>query len=65
MTDSRFVRYLSLVGDHLGLVNDLASYDKEVRALVDGETEDMINLVDVIKSVTSLRSTEDTKNVAW
>ena len=65
LTDQRFERYLSLVGDHLGLVNDLASYDKELRALDSGETSDMINLVAVVKSVTSLQDTDDAKRVAW
>ena len=63
--DPRFRRYLSLVGDHLGLVNDLASYDKELRALENGETSDMINLVAVVKDVTSLRGTDDAKSAAW
>ena len=63
--DPRFRRYLSLVGDHLGLVNDLASYEKELRALDNGETSDMINLVAVVKDVTSLQGTEDAKNVVW
>ena len=65
LTDERFKRYLSLVGDHLGLINDLASYDKELRAFNKGETGDMINLVEVVKSVTSLQDTDDAKSVAW
>lgn len=65
ISDRRFRRYLSLIGDHLGLVNDLASYDKEALALQNGETGDMINLVDVIKNVTSLGGTDDAKAVAW
>lgn len=65
MTDPRFARYLSLIGDHLGLVNDLASYDKELRALNSGETSDMINVVAVVKSVTSLQSTDEAKRVVW
>ena len=65
VTDHRFGRYLSLVGDHLGLVNDLASYDKELRALNSGETGDMINIVAVMKSVTSLQGTDEAKSVVW
>ena len=64
-TDPRFERYLSLVGDHVGLVNDLASYDKELRALNSDETDDMINLVAVVKSVTLLEGTDEAKSVVW
>ena len=65
VSDPRFSHYLSLVGDHLGLVNDLASYDKELRALLRGDTKDMINIVDVIKKVTSLDGTAEAKSVVW
>ena len=65
VADRRIERYLSLVGDHLGLVNDLASYDKELRALENGETGDMINIVAVMKSVTSLQGTDEAKSVVW
>ena len=65
LNDRRFQRYLSLVGDHYGLVNDLASYDKELSALERGETSDMINIVDVVKNVVSLQGTNDAKSVTW
>ena len=65
ITDPRFSRYLALVSDHLGLVNDLASYDKELRALNDGDTSDMINLVHVVKTVTCLQGTDEAKAVVW
>ena len=65
LIDERFGRYLSLVGDHLGLTNGLASYDKELREFNNGEASDMINLVAVVKSVTSLQDTDDAKSVAW
>lgn len=65
VTDPRFERYLSLVGDHLGLVNDLASYDKELRALNSDETDDMINIVAVVKTVTLLQGTDEAKSVVW
>ena len=64
-TSPRYTRFLHLLSDHLGLVNDLASYDKELRALECGETDDMINLVQVIKTVTGLQGTDDAKAVAW
>ena len=65
VTDERFLPFLSLASDHLGLVNDLASYDKELRALENGDTRDMINIVDVVKSVTHLRGTDDVKKIVW
>lgn len=65
VTDPRFERYLSLYSDHLGIVNDLASYDKELRALNNGETDDMINIVDVVKKVTLLQGTDEAKSVVW
>ncbi|KAF2228525.1 hypothetical protein EV356DRAFT_562544 [Viridothelium virens] len=54
VSDSRFARYLTLIGDHLGLTNDLASYEKEARALQAAETKDMINIVAVIRNLMSL-----------
>ena len=65
LSDERFGHYLSLVGDHLGFFNDLASYDKKLREFNKGEASDMINLVAVVKSVTSLQDTDDAKSVAW
>ncbi|KAF7513032.1 hypothetical protein GJ744_011298 [Endocarpon pusillum] len=53
-SDPRFTRYLNLIGNHLGLINDLASYEKELRAVKMGETTDMINAVAVIKRLLSL-----------
>ena len=64
-TSARFSRFLHLISNHLGIVNDLASYDKELRALERGETADMINLVHVIKHVTGLKGTDDAKAVVW
>ncbi|KAL8951228.1 MAG: hypothetical protein Q9222_002791 [Ikaeria aurantiellina] len=65
LADPRFQRYFSLVADHLGLVNDLASYDKEIRALEAGETSDMINIVDVVKGTTLLQDTDEAKQIVW
>lgn len=56
VSDCRFARYLTLIGDHLGLTNDLASYEKEARALQAGETKDMINIVAVMQNLMSLPS---------
>lgn len=63
--DPRFSRILHLFADHLSIVNDLASYDKELRALHRGEASDMINIVHVMKTVTGLRDTDDAKAAVW
>ena len=65
IADPRFSHYLALISDHLGIANDLASYDKELRAFNQGEASDMINLVHVVKTVTCLQSTDDAKAVVW
>lgn len=61
----RYSRFLMLFCNHLSLVNDLASYDKEVHAFEQGTVGGMINLVDAVKKATSLQSTEDAKGVVW
>lgn len=47
------------------IINDLFSYDKELLALKRGDTDDMINLIDVIKRVNGLTRVEDAKGVGW
>ncbi|KAG8528869.1 uncharacterized protein KY384_006558 [Bacidia gigantensis] len=64
-TSPLYTHFITLISDHLGIVNDLYSYDKEARALAGGEISDIINLVDVIKNVTGLKGTPDAKSVAW
>ncbi len=54
-----------MIGDHLGLVNDIHSYDKELRALRCGETSDMINIVAVIKRLMSLPSDDAAKATSY
>ena len=65
MADPRFSHYFALISDHLSLVNDLASYGKELRALKQSEASDIINLVHVVKTITSLQGTDDAKAVVW
>lgn len=65
MKDPRFARYLALIGDYLGIINDMASYDKELRALKKGETKDMINFVAVVKNLLSLPSEDAAKSAAY
>ncbi|KAL9588935.1 MAG: hypothetical protein Q9203_002268 [Teloschistes exilis] len=61
----RYSRFLKSFCNHLGLMNDLASYDKEVRALELRGVGQMINVVDAVKKATCLQSTEDAKTVTW
>ncbi|KID93366.1 BcSTC4, sesquiterpene cyclase, partial [Metarhizium majus ARSEF 297] len=63
--DPRFSRYLSLIGDHLGMINDMASYEKEARALRLGETKDMINIVSVFRQLLSLPDEKAAKAAAY
>jgi hypothetical protein len=64
-SDPRFDRFLTLIGDHLGLMNDLASYKKEALALQTGETKDMINIVAVFQNLMSLPNEEAARAVAF
>ena len=64
-SSTRFAAFLRLIGDHLGIVNDIASYDKELRAIQLGDTEDMINIVDVFKNLVSLPDTAAAKAIAY
>ena len=52
-----------MISYHYGAVNDIHSYDKELRALREGKTKDMINITAVIKRLLSLES-EDSAKVA-
>ncbi|KAL8630098.1 hypothetical protein Q9189_004171 [Teloschistes chrysophthalmus] len=61
----RYSRFLKSFSNHLSLINDLASYDKEVRALELRGVGQMVNVVDAVKKATCLRSTEDAKTVTW
>ena len=54
-----------MFADHLGIVNDLASYDKELRAFESYKASDIINLVQVVKDVVGLEGTSDAKAVAF
>ena len=61
----KFARYLRLISDHLGLVNDLASYDKELRTCPPGREAEMVNFVAVVKELMSLESAQQAKAVAY
>lgn len=46
-------------------MNDLASYEKEARALREGETKDMINIVAVMQNLMSLPNEEAARAAAF
>lgn len=50
LTDPLLERITRLVGDHISIVNDLGSFDKELRALSSGKSVVIINLVQVMRS---------------
>ena len=52
--DPRLERFLSLIKDHLAIVNDMASYDKEKRDFDHDASKVLINIVDVIQRLLSL-----------
>lgn len=63
--DPKMARILRLVSDHVSLVNDLASFDKELKALEDGKVCYMINAVDVVRRLLGLASYSAAKAVAY
>ena len=65
LSEPRLDRYLTLVKDHLAIVNDMASYDKEKRDFDSGASNDMINIVDVIQKIMSLPDTDSAKAMAY
>lgn len=65
LADPRLNRYLILVKDHLAIINDMASFDKEKRAFDHGSSSDMINIVDVIQRLLSLPDIDSAKALAY
>ncbi|KAK1713912.1 isoprenoid synthase domain-containing protein [Colletotrichum lupini] len=63
--DPKMTRILRLVSDHVSLVNDLASFDKELKALEDGKVCYMINAVDVVRRLLGLHSYSAAKAVTY
>jgi len=63
--DPKLARILRLVSDHVSLVNDLASYDKEKRAYDSGKVCYLINAVDVVHRLFSLASPAAAKALAY
>ena len=64
-SDSRLTKYLTLAKDHLAIVNDLASYDKEKRDFDSGASQDLINIVDIVQQLMSLPDPESAKATAY
>ncbi len=64
-SDSRLTRYLTLAKDHLAIVNDLASYDKEKRDFDSGASQDLINIVDIVQQLMSLPDSDSAKATAY
>ncbi|KAL8866201.1 MAG: hypothetical protein Q9198_008992 [Flavoplaca austrocitrina] len=52
------------IGDHISIVNDIASYDKEKRNFESGKASSVINLVDVIMQQERLEA-EPAKTMAY
>ena len=65
IADPRLARYLRLIKDHLAIINDMASFDKEKRDFDNGSSKDLINIVDVIQRLLSLPDTVSSKALAY
>ncbi|EMR64669.1 putative sesquiterpene cyclase protein [Eutypa lata UCREL1] len=63
--DPKLARIIRLVSDHVSLVNDLASYDKEKRAYDSGTVCYLINAVDVIQRLLALPTSAAAKSLAY
>ena len=60
----KFHRFLNAAADHISIGNDIASYDKELRAYQSGEAAEMINVVQVIKESHRLEDVGEAKGMA-
>ncbi|KAI9047118.1 hypothetical protein LZ554_009191 [Drepanopeziza brunnea f. sp. 'monogermtubi'] len=65
INDPKLAYILRLVSDHVSLVNDLASYDKEKRAYDSGNVCYLINAVDVVQRLLALPSSAAAKSLAY
>ena len=65
LANPRLARYLMLVKDHLAIINDMASYDKERQASKSSGGEQIINIVDVIQRIMSLPDLDSAKVMAY
>lgn len=65
IADPRLIKYLTLVKDHLAIINDMASYDKEKRNFDNDASKDIINIVDVVQQIMSVPHAESAKVIAY
>ena len=65
LSDPRLAKYLSLIKDHLAVINDMASFDKEKRDFDNGSSKYLINIVDVIRHILSLADTDSAKAMTY
>jgi hypothetical protein len=63
--DPKLANILRLVSDHVSLVNDLASFDKELRAFEQGKVCYMINAVDVVRKLFGLSTWQSAKALTF
>ncbi|KAK8062624.1 hypothetical protein PG997_014721 [Apiospora hydei] len=64
LTDPVTAKILRLAGDHISIVNDLGSFDKELASFESGKTVVFINLVQVLRTGCGL-SLDDAKAAAF
>lgn len=63
--DARCARFLTLIKDHLSIINDLASFDKELRAYSSGASRDLLNIVYEFQRMLSLPDVNAAKALAY
>ena len=63
--DPRYARFLTLIKDHLSIVNDLASFDKELRAFNSGASRDLLNIVHELQKMLWLPNVQAAKALAY
>ncbi|KAK7992727.1 hypothetical protein PG988_001521 [Apiospora saccharicola] len=65
LVDPVTAKILRLAGDHISIVNDLGSFDKEKASFESGKTVVFINLVRVLQTSCGLESVDDAKAAAF
>lgn len=63
--DPKLAKITKLAGDHISLTNDLASFEKELRELEQGELRNLVNAVNIIRKLFGLRSWSSAKAFAY
>jgi hypothetical protein len=65
LAEPKIQRYLQVVGDHVSIQNDIASFNKEHDHYVQGKTKHMTNFVSVIQELTPKLTTDEAKIKAY